>query len=411
MKKILTVILLLHSTVMAQNIDIDGFARNYIGVLINDSLDYSIIQNTFNLNIYRTGDKAGFKVNPYIYQYDGKNLEIGLREAYLDIYFPSIDLRIGKQQIIWGKADGVFITDIVSPKDLTEFILRDFSEIRMGITAVKGDYYIGNNTLELVWVPVFTPTKLPPKNSIWYPKRPDFPAPVNFDYSKAQVRHDLKNSEFFGKVSALTGPIDFEIMGAYTWEDEPTMHLIKHFNLSDPQHPLLDSITILPEYHRLKVGGLSFSSSIGPIVLRGEGAFYKGKYFNTTEPNITESVIKKDYIHYLLGVDCSIKGWNISSQFIQKYILDYDDYLQDDQFSNMATLLIARNFMHETLHFSLFTYYDITTKSSLIRPKLSYDVSDGFNVLVGLNIFTGDTGIFGQYGNNDMIYTQVKYNF
>ena len=60
----------------------------------------------------------------------------------MDLYFDNFDLRIGKQQIIYGKAEGVFITDVVSPKDLREFLLPDFEEIRMGITAAKLSYFL-----------------------------------------------------------------------------------------------------------------------------------------------------------------------------------------------------------------------------------------------------------------------------
>ena len=105
----------------AQSIGLTGYVRNYTGVLLNGDNEYSIIQNTLNLNVEQSKDKIAFKANPYIYQYPNQEMEIGLREAYLDIYFNSVDVRIGKQQIIWGKADGVFITDIVSPKDLSEF--------------------------------------------------------------------------------------------------------------------------------------------------------------------------------------------------------------------------------------------------------------------------------------------------
>ena len=103
-----------------------------------------------------------------------------MREVYMDIFFESIDLRIGKQQIIWGKADGVFITDIISPKDLREFLLPDFDEIRTGVTAVKADYYIGDNTLEFVWLTSFTPTAMPEEGSIWFPQLA-FPIQPEFD--------------------------------------------------------------------------------------------------------------------------------------------------------------------------------------------------------------------------------------
>ena len=162
------------------NVRLNGFVRNYTGVFTNKDGDLSILQNTFNLNFSSRGDKIAFRVNPYTYHYFDKELELGLREAYMDMYFNNFDLRVGKQQIIWGKAEGVFITDVVAPKDLREFLLPDFDEIRLGITALKLNYYSGNSTLEAVWVPVFTPTRMPESGSMWQP-RLAFPAPVSYD--------------------------------------------------------------------------------------------------------------------------------------------------------------------------------------------------------------------------------------
>ena len=125
-----------------------------------------------------------------------------------------------------GKSDGVFITDVVSPKDLSEFLLRDFDEIHMGITALKANYYLGDNTFEFIWAPNFFSTQMPDENSIWFPQL-DFPAAPVFDYSRKEVAAKLENSELFAKFSAITSAIDFEIMGGYAWDDDPTMHITK----------------------------------------------------------------------------------------------------------------------------------------------------------------------------------------
>jgi len=42
---------------------------------------------------------------------------------------------------------------------------------------------------------------------------------------------------------------------------------------------------------------------------------------------------------------------------------------------------------------------------------LTYDFTDGFQILLGANIFTGREGRFAQYDDNDMIYCKVKYSF
>jgi len=317
----------------AYSINITGYVRNYTGVLLNGDNEYSIVQNTLNLNIEGSNDKVAFNVNPYIYQYPNEDLSIGIREAYLDIYLSNMDLRIGKQEIIWGKADGVFITDIVSPKDLRNFLMPDFDEIRMGVTGIKADYYIGNNTLEFVWLPIFIPSQTPESGSIWY-VTPSFSVPVDYDTSKEDVKTTLKNSDVFAKFSALTSFLDFEIMAGYAWDDEPTIHKIKSI---DPTTHQLTKITIIPEYHRLGIIGGSFSTTLAGFVLRGESAFYYDKYFQSNDPSLAEGVVKKNYLDYLIGLDWTLWDIKLSAQFNQKVILDYNSQIVNDEFTNLIT--------------------------------------------------------------------------
>jgi len=413
MKKI-SIILLLTTFVItgqAQNTEYSGFMRNYTGVLY-DSGDLSILQNTFNFDISKTQDKIAFKVNPMLYHYWSDSLDLRLREAYLDLYFKNFDIRIGKQQVVWGKADGVFITDVVSPLNLTEFLLPDFDEIRTGVNAVKLDYYIGNNTLEAIWIPQFTPTEIPKTGSIWN-IQPEFPAPATFDWSKSTINPTLENSEFFLKYTTLTSAIDFEIMGGYTWDDNPTMHVQKEFGMNpETMQPMLVGLNITPEHHRLYLGGASFSTDIKGIIFRGEGAYYNGKYFQTEDPLATDALIEKDYLHYLVGADFNIGNVKLSTQFIQQTILDYDENITNSEFENTMTFMARYDMFRETVHLELFSYIGLTNEDALIRPKISYDFDDSFNIQLGSNIFVGEQdGRFGQYQDNSMIYLKLKYSF
>ncbi len=410
----LTMFLVITMLVNAQeNVGITGFARTYEGVNLETG-DFSIIQQTLNLSFDKRGEKVAFKANPMVYHYNSDSLSFNLREIYADMYFKNFDLRVGKQQIVWGKADGVFITDIVSPLNLTEFLLPDFDEIRIGVVSAKMDYYIGNSTIEAIWIPQFTPTKTPAPNSIWYIK-PEFPAPATFDWSKDKINPSLENSEFFLKYSAMTSKIDFDLMGGYTWDDNPTMHVQKHFAIDTttmPPQPMLTGLTITPEHHRLTVGGASFSTEIKGIILRGEAAYYDGKYFQTTDPKAQDGIVKKNYLHYVVGLDFSIGDLKLSTQFIQQYILDYNDMIYDDEMINTATFLARYDLFRETLHLELFSYIGLTNEDALIRPKITYDFDDGFSILLGANIFVGDeNGMFGRYQDNSMVYTKIKYSF
>ena len=395
----------------AQNLDISGFARSYEGALFNTG-DLGIVQQTLNLNFEKRGNKVAFKANPMMYLYNADSLDFRMRELYLDLYFDNFDIRIGKQQVVWGKADGVFITDIVSPLNLTEFLLPDFDEIRTGVIATKVNYYLGNSTFEAIWIPVFTPTEKPPPGSIWY-IQPDFPVSPSWDLSREQITPSLESSEVFLKYTSLTSAIDFEIMGAYTWDDNPTLHVQKELGV-DPisQQPILVRLSITPEHHRLAIGGGSFSSEIRGVILRGEVAYYNGKYFLTEDPQEPDGNIQRDYLHYLIGLDFNLGPVKLSSQFIQQTILNYDNYILNEKTENTMTFMARYDMFRETLHLELFSYIGLTNGDALVRPKITYDFDDSFSILLGSNIFVGDEeGRFGQYNDNSMAYVKFKYNF
>ena len=373
-----------------------GFVRTHFGAFIEDG-EYTIMQNTFDWRLdYGKGDVSLY-VNP-VFNYNGldkEDFDISLRQLYFDIYFDNFDLRIGKQQIIWGKADGVFITDVISPRDLSEFILPEFEEVRIGNNAVKLDYYLGNATFEAVWIPVFQPTITPNENSIWSPEPPDIPIEPTIE-----VENKLSESEAAIKYSYLGSAIDFELMTAYMWDDSPAMHI----------YSKSDTTIIKPEYHRLPLVGASFSKSLLGAVIRGEGAYYFDKKFSAEDFSVN-GIREKDYANYLVGYDHNWFGVNVSFQFIQEYIMDYEEDIINDEFQSTTTFLASKTFINETLELSLFSYYGINDNDALLRPKLSYDLSDGFNVLLGTDIFIGDEGNFGQYDENDMVYMKVRYDF
>jgi hypothetical protein len=137
---------------------------------------------------------------------------------------------------------------------------------------------------------------------------------------------------------------------------------------------LVDSITVTPRHHRLGLFGGSFSTTLGSIVIRGEGAYYSGKYFSSVEQSLVDGVVEKNYIHYLLGLDFSLADIKMSLQFIQQTIPDYSEYILNDQFENTMTFLARKDFLRETLFFELFTYIGLNNGDSLVRLKATYNL-------------------------------------
>ena len=371
----------------ASEVDLSGYVRNYTGVFLQEDTEFSVLQNSFDMSIGYQSNKGAFLANPYLNINKDTVSDIDFRELYVDLFFNDFDVRIGKQQVVWGKADGVFITDVVSPKNLQGFMLPDFKEIRIGVNAAKVNYYLGGSMIEVIWVPQFVSNTMPSDDSIWNTRHIDFSSSADY------LDTSLENSEFFARYSIMTSLCDLELVGGYMWDDEP---VITGMSLGDYTF----------EHERLAMAGGSASSTLGDFVLRSEGAYYTGKDF-VTSGNLLES----DYIHYMGGLDYSFAGYKISTQFIQKAILNYDDSMVRDQFSTTMTSMITKKFLRDTLTTEFFTYVEFGDINALLRPKLTYAFDDGISLIFGANFFVGDSGTYGQFDNNDMAFLQIKYNF
>jgi len=62
-------------------------------------------------------------------------------------------LVLGRQQNVWGKADGLKVLDLVNPQDFRELILDDFDDSRIPLWAVNAEIPVAEVVVPLVWIP------------------------------------------------------------------------------------------------------------------------------------------------------------------------------------------------------------------------------------------------------------------
>lgn len=392
--------MLLPNILTAKDIDFTGMLRSYTGARLSEG-DVPITEQTSDIKMEGWGDITHIIANPYAYIGADGEPEIGVREAYIDLYFSSIDIRVGKQAIVWGEAEGAFITDIVSPQDLRSFILSDFTEIRMGVPAVKAEYFAGPFTIEAVWLPRFVPTNQPDNESIWSTEQMSM-------MSNAELPDDdLENSEFFGKVSYFGSAFNGELMAGYAWDDNPVLEG------SAPAPTAL--------HERYTVVGGSFSTTIASVVLRTEAAVYLDRAFTTVEsvgPPTVFATSDHHQLHGLAGLDWSLFGIDMSAQYILQYIHDHDAALVADEYDHTATFRMRDSNITETLTWELFGYLGFDPEdfsgstNALLRPSLTYSIEDGVEIQSGVEIFLGDeSDKFGQYEDNTMAYVSLRWYF
>ncbi len=67
-----------------------------------------------------------------------------LRELYVDTSVGNVDLRIGKQQVVWGTADGIKLLDIINPTDFREINQNTTEDARIPIWMATAEVEVGD---------------------------------------------------------------------------------------------------------------------------------------------------------------------------------------------------------------------------------------------------------------------------
>jgi len=78
-----------------------------------------------------------------------------LREAYIDTNIEDWAVRLGKQQVVWGTADGMKLLDMINPTDYSEMAQNQMEDSRIPVWMVNADKYLedGGNLQVIVSQP------------------------------------------------------------------------------------------------------------------------------------------------------------------------------------------------------------------------------------------------------------------
>ena len=114
------------------------------------------------LELSPRGERWGLMVKgELIWDAVGGEVTGELREGYLDLKFPALDVRAGRQVITWGVGDLVFITDVF-PKDWVAFISGlPLEYLKKGSDAVSATGHWAGASLLVVLIPRFEADTLP----------------------------------------------------------------------------------------------------------------------------------------------------------------------------------------------------------------------------------------------------------
>jgi len=338
----------------------------------------------------------------------GTHGEISIREWYFDSEFGGAYGRLGKQQVVWGQADGLKILDVVNPQSFREFILDDFDDSRIPLWMANVEVPIGDdNSLQVLWIPDLTYHEFAEEGTVYeatspllVPQLPSNTPLIQFDKEKPSSAISDSNAGL--RYSMFYDGWDLTFNYLYHYHDMPVLY----------QSIDASGVSINSVYERNNLLGATASNVFGDFTLRTEVGYSSDTYHLSTNLN-QQGVHQSADFSSVVGLDWQgLEDTLLSVQWFQSHLFEYDDTVIRPQNNHIASLLYKRTFQNETWTLDILTLHGFDQDDGSVQAQLSYMLESNIKIWVGSDIFYGgEAGLFGQFKHEDRVTMGFEWGF
>lgn len=349
-----------------------------------------------------------------------------LRELYWQTYTDSSYLgssflgssfwRIGKQQVVWGEADGLKLLDVINPQDFREFILDDFDDSRIPLWMLNSQINTSDSgMLQLLLIPDSSTHELAQDDSLYQFTSPVMvPSISQKNVSALGINKIVVQSQSKAKSGdAGLRYSDFISLQDSSWDI--TLNYLHHYIDTPVVSTSIknDQLIIDFQYEPSHLVGGSASTVLGDVSIRSEIAYETDRYQRAedflTELNISiPTIVKGNVISSVIGIDYQgLSDHFISAQWYRQTLLLTKNELQkaiSDRDEDRLTLLWETKCFNDTLTIRWQHIHGLNHGDGIVRPKVTYNWQSNIDVYLGADYFYGKTeDFFGQFNKTDRI--------
>lgn len=333
---------------------------------------------------------------------DDDRARLFVQDTYLDFSTGAWDWRVGRQQVVWGEMVGLFFADVVSAKDLREFILPDFNILRIPQWGVRAEHFGADFHTELLWIPYPSYDRIGKPGGDFYPYPPILPGLTPIIESERTPARRLKNGNYGLRVAKLIEGWD---LSAFYYDSLDAAAVF-------PRELTATTQTYRPRHDRIWQAGGTFGKDLGPFVLKGELIYTDGRKYNTLDPADTDGLVVQDTLDWVLGADFQLeRDTRINSQLFQRIYFDHDPGIIPSRREHGASLLVNHKLGRGWEGEALFIR-SLNRNDWVLRPKLVWKFQPNWRLTAGVDVLHGpQTGFFGRFSNRDRVYAELRYDF
>ncbi len=342
------------------------------------------------------------------------------REAYADVMLGSLDLRLGRQIIAWGRADRINPTDNLTPRDFT-LLVPEVDDDRFGLLSAKATYHWEQLSLTGVWLPDFRPHKVPlPREST-----PITVAPGVVVDATSQFSEEVPSAHrsWAVKLDSSGKAVDWSISYFDGFDLNPDLSVT---GVTSSPSAITTSVKL--SHHRLRVFGVDGATTAGAFGLRAEAAYAWSEDSGGTDP-----FVKNPSLYVVLGGERTfLDNLNVNVQYFTRYVRYWRDPFdlglsrpfsdvavqqailnnERDRSQHGVTVRVGKKWFNETLEAELAAVWDITRRGYFLRPRVIYAFTDKLKGTIGADYYAGpDDSFFGRLEDNRTVFAELSYWF
>lgn len=338
-----------------------------------------------------------------------QQFNVVLRENYIDTSLGSWDLRLGRQHVIWGEMVGLFFADVVSARDLRQFILPEFNILRIPQWAARAEYFGSDFHGELLWIPVATYDEIgKPFGSDGKPGTEFYPyqvLPLGY-LNEVKPATKLGNSNYGARGSWLIKGWDLSAFYYRSMDASATF-----YQIPDASSPI--GISYQARHDRISQIGGTLAKDLGNMVLKAETVYTHGRRLPLTvlRPS-ADGVVQQNTLDWVVGLNfSSLSETRFNVQLFQSITSNNDpDVIPEKRESGYSLLLNGK--LAPKLEGEILWVSSLNRGDWMVRPKLNWNFEKNWRLVVGVDAFHGPvTGFFGRYSAQDRVYSELKYSF
>ena len=302
---------------------------------------------------------------------------LSLRRLTATFTHGPLTIDAGKQFIRWGKADIINPTDRFAPRDFLNVVDTEF----LAVSGVRGVVAHGDETFEAVWVPRFTPSRVPLLDQRWTVV-PDVAAAAPFASAGATLPEGSETGVRWGHVGA-----------GYEYS-------LSFFNGFNPLPNIgLAGLT----YPAIRSYGADAAVPTKWFTIKGEAA-----YFTSSTPATDE------YVLYVVQLERQTGEWVIVAGYAGEAVTAHRSALSFAPDRGMTRAIVARAAYTIDPVRSLALETAVRQNGAGVYGKVEYSQSRGPHwraTVTGVGIGGRGDDFLGQYHRNSHVAAALRYSF